>query len=437
MARSVCCLVFLIFLRNGYCGEQSLAITAAYYGTWVSQHTLREISALFKWKKTGLLYGQGDSKAQWIVTDNKADPVLDALHLGYTPFASGNIPSPHFNDFMKWVKSWIQQYEVPVIFTMFVKGYSNPDYDHVVVGHGFLSQTFNDTSTPGSVLNQNDVILYAPLQETTGSGGTEAGHYLYDLATNREESNRGKYVFTVPKDNDFGIAMWGYKNMLGTYHTRVEVPRPFPFESPNLAGCARTGTCFRPGTYTANIDISGLQNGKSYTILRYDTLPSVPGNEGDDYCSSKYAARWDFIARAGAHRISDTFSQVGTITYRTIDACPDHDVAKHTGQYTGPFPNRDSVPGSVTAGGGRGGGRMSNDELFNFYYGPAFPLNAYPNPELPPPPSFAGSTQTTGDVYNSEFYGGNNAGAGTYGNQNGAGANGGRRGARRARGPRY
>ena len=102
--------------NNGYCGETSIQSCALYFGTYVSQYRVRA-------------FINPDQQSQLLIGVNE-QTALRALHLTFEQWNSRN-PIPQWQNYLAWVKRSIQKGN-PVIGTMYIKGMTDLDYDHIV-----------------------------------------------------------------------------------------------------------------------------------------------------------------------------------------------------------------------------------------------------------------------------------------------------------------
>ena len=154
---------------DGYCGECSIQQAALYFGTYVSQYACRGII-------------NTNQLSQLLVAVN-AQKVLTALRLTSTEFDYNRTASPQFLPWFGWVKQHLYL-KHPVMIVAFVRGLSDPDYDHIMLATGFTSTDsttyhatdllcFNDCFDPlvktrvASTLN--DILFVSPRPPATGA----------------------------------------------------------------------------------------------------------------------------------------------------------------------------------------------------------------------------------------------------------------------------
>ena len=69
--------------------------------------------------------------------------MLDNLRLTYEPWDNDRQPRPQYQAYLAWTKQQLRDGH-PVIGTAYMKGESDPDYDHILPFIGF--QSSHDTS---------------------------------------------------------------------------------------------------------------------------------------------------------------------------------------------------------------------------------------------------------------------------------------------------
>uniref|UniRef100_A0A0G4GXC6 Peptidase C39-like domain-containing protein n=1 Tax=Chromera velia CCMP2878 TaxID=1169474 RepID=A0A0G4GXC6_9ALVE len=348
----------------GYCGEVSLQIAAMYWGTWVSAWTIREMKIAQDYMNTRRWIGQEEKDSQYVIRDGE-DPIIAALHLQYSPFASNSIPAPQYEPFMVWMKRQIQSGS-PVIFATFVHSSQDEWYDHIAVGHGILSDTVND-----SQFRSRDVILWSPLQYSN-LGGTDSGYTFGSFSNTRRgtDGRRQSEIFQVPRDTCFGIAISGHDNWRAD-STRVSVEyEPFPDEN-YLSGCNRGTRCFRPDENEPLVaTVHDLTPGQSYTLLRFDGPANLPSG---DYCASNaFTRRWDFTARGTTHSVRDRVHQLDVSFFRAVSACRTPSAGGRGGSWDGQTNREVQRPvGDRRVSAGRFRGSSEAQELVAYYFSSA------------------------------------------------------------------
>ena len=267
--------------NNGYCGETSIQSCALYFGTYVSQYRVRA-------------FINPDQQSQLLIGVNE-QTALRALHLTFEQWNSRN-PIPQWQNYLAWVKRSIQKGN-PVIGTMYIKGMTDLDYDHIVPIVGVRS-SFNARRYHGSdTLLFNDNFNTTTLARTFGT-----------LAATRQIANSGRFRYSIPSRVDYGCAVTGIVDTLReTVPVRLQVDRS---SEPNLIAGAQ------PVTMNATLTIQSLVPGKTYSLLRYDDPARVP--DSGFLARGGYASARTFTATTTTQTLTDQFSSNGVVTYRCV-----------------------------------------------------------------------------------------------------------------------
>ncbi|NBW86581.1 MAG: hypothetical protein EBR23_07085 [Planctomycetia bacterium] len=267
--------------NNGYCGETSIQSFALYFGTYASQYRIRA-------------FINPDQQSQLLIGLNE-QTALRALRLTFEQWNSGG-PTPQWRSYLAWAKREIQK-GAPVIGTLYVKGMTDPDYDHIVPFVGFRSSFDN------SRYHASDTLLFSDNYATTILART-----FGTLAATRRIANIGKFTYSIPSRVDYGCAVTGIVDALReTVPVRLQVDRS---SEPNLI----TGA--QPVTLNATLNIQSLVPGKTYSLLRYDDPAQVP--DCGFLAKGGYTSARKFTATAATQTFTDRFLSDGVVTYRCV-----------------------------------------------------------------------------------------------------------------------
>jgi len=248
---------------DGYCGECSIQQAALYFGTYVSQYACRGII-------------NTNQLSQLLVAVN-AQKVLTALRLTSTEFDYNRTASPQFLPWFGWVKQHLYL-KHPVMIVAYVRGLSDPDYDHIMLATGFTS-TDSTTYRATDLLCFND--CFDPLVKTRVAS---------TLNDNRKmRVNGAKYPFCIPTTTCYGCAITGIQDTsLAALPVQVILNT---WSEPDIIAGAK------PATLNATVSISGLTIGKSYSLYRYNDYRTVPTT---NYTKSVYSSVVQFVANSTA-----------------------------------------------------------------------------------------------------------------------------------------
>lgn len=267
--------------KNGYCGETSIQSFALYFGTYASQYRIRA-------------FINPDQQSQLLIGVNE-QTALRALHLKFEQWNS-NSPTPQSQNYLAWVKQRLQK-GAPVIGTLYIKGMTDPDYDHIVPVIGFRSSFATSRYHASDTLLFNDNIASTTLARTFGT-----------LAATRRGTNTGRFTYAIPSRVDYGCAVTGIVDTLReTVPVRLQVDRS---SEPNLIAGAP------PVTLNATVNIQSLVPGKTYSLLRYDDPSRVP--DSGFLAKGGYTSTRTFTATAATQAFTDRFLSNAVVTYRCV-----------------------------------------------------------------------------------------------------------------------
>ena len=268
---------------DGYCGECSIQQAALYFGTYVSQFACRAII-------------NPNQKSQLLVAVND-QTVLTALRLTSAKFNYNQAANPQFAGYFGWVKQHIAL-KRPVLIVSYVKGLSDPDYDHIMLATGFTSS--NSTTYVGTDrLYFND--CYSP------SANMRVASTLSDVR--RMRVNGAKYEFCIPTNICYGTAITGIADTSGAA-LPVQLKLASWSEPDVMAGAA-------PATLNATVSVTGLIAGRSYSLYRYNNHLNVPTT---NYVRSNYTSVVNFVATNPTATFPASMISNGVAVFRCLPA---------------------------------------------------------------------------------------------------------------------
>jgi hypothetical protein len=268
--------------NNGYCGETSIQTFALRYGTYVSQYRVRAI--INPDQKHELLLGENENVA------------LAALRLTYRQWQGG--AAPQYQAYLAWTKQQLHL-GYPVIGTLYVRGMTYADYDHIVPFIGFMS-----SHDAANYYADDKLIFY------DNYSSTRFTRAFSTLVASRWEANRGSYEYYVPKQTDYGCAVTGIVDpRRETVPVGLSVNR---WDEPDVIAGAR------PATMRGTLTVKSLVPGKTYSLLRYNDYRKVP--TGKFLATGGYASARTFIATSTTQTFSDSFLSSAGVTYRCVRA---------------------------------------------------------------------------------------------------------------------
>ena len=268
---------------DGYCGECSIQQAALYFGTYVSQYVCRAII-------------NPNQKSQLLVAVND-QTVLTALRLTSAKFNYNQAANPKFAGYFGWVKQHLAL-KRPVLIVSYVKGLSDPDYDHIMLATGFTSS--NSTTYVGTDrLYFND--CYSP------SANMRVASTLSDVR--RMRVNGAKYEFCIPTNICYGTAITGIADTSGAT-LPVQLKLASWSEPDVMAGAA-------PATLNATVSVTGLIAGRSYSLYRYNNHLNVPTT---NYVRSNYTSVVNFVATNPTATFPASMISNGVAVFRCLPA---------------------------------------------------------------------------------------------------------------------
>lgn len=267
--------------RNGYCGECSVQQAALYFGTYVSQYVCRAII-------------NTNQQSQLLVAVN-AQRVLSALKLNSTEFNYNGYASPQFQTYFGWIKQHLKLLH-PVLITSFVKGLSDPDYDHIMLANGFTSSSYT-TYISTDQLYFNDCFSSDVCIRTAST--------LNDIRSMLV--NGAKYPFCIPTKICYGCAVTGIQDTsLRALPVSITLGN---WTEPNVIAGAT------PSTLSASVSVNGLTIGKSYSLFRYNDYRKVPTA---NYTASAYSAVRNFVAGSTIANFTENIASNSVAIYRCV-----------------------------------------------------------------------------------------------------------------------
>lgn len=269
--------------RNGYCGECSIQQAALFFGTYVSQYVCRAII-------------NTNQQSQLLVAVN-AQKVLTALKLNSAEFNYNGYASPQFQTYFGWVKQHLKLSH-PVLITAFVKGLSDPDYDHIMLATGFTS------SSPSSYIS-TDQLYFNDCFSSQVSIRTAST--LNDVRSML--ANGAKYSFCIPTKICYGCAVLGIQDT-SARALPVSITLGSWTEPNVIAGVA-------PTTLSASVTVNGLTPGKNYSLFRYNDYRKVPTS---NYTASAYSTIRNFVAGAMTATFTESLISNGVAIFRCVPA---------------------------------------------------------------------------------------------------------------------
>jgi hypothetical protein len=244
----------------GYCGEVSMISAGLYYGQYLSQYDARAAASHAP---------QSRYRSQLLLGVN-AMRAASRMHLAAVRW--DNPSRDESAQFLAWVKEHVMQGE-PVAIGIYMNQFrfyhnrdpwaGSPQYDHIVPVIGVSSDQimFSDNGEWGSLHHAQYFFTYR----------------LKDFAKTRPEANapNGPIYSLASKARDFGIAVSG---VIDQDHETVpvRVATNLNYELPQIAEGSNQRP--RPEPLVLTVTVSGMKDGATYNLYRYDRLNAIPNS---------------------------------------------------------------------------------------------------------------------------------------------------------------
>jgi hypothetical protein len=261
---------------NGYCGETSIQMCGLYYGNYISQDLCRTVAGgevLINVNDTSALSSFSFTFQEW-------DP---------------SAPTPQYQNYLDWIKQYLSK-KHPVIITVYIKGLSDPDYDHIIPAIGFNAGSVNTYAG-------TDQLTYNSCFDTTSF--TRAFASIYD--TRSMNGNGATYSYCIPQNVNYGVAVTGIKDP-GRLTRPVHIVLD-SLDEPNVS----LGTA--PRKMKAWVTADSLTPGQSYALLRYNNYQTVPSS---GFSPSNASSAFYFTAAGMKVTEKDSFMSNAGVFYRCI-----------------------------------------------------------------------------------------------------------------------
>ena len=261
---------------DGYCGETAIQMIGLYYGNYISQDICRNVAG-----------------GEVLISVND-EAALDSFSFNHEEW-DYNQQTPQYTNYLIWLKQHLFNYH-PVIITSYIKGLSDPDYDHIIPAIGFAS-------TDTTAFNNTDDLMYNSCYDSAFF--TRTFQSVWD--TRIMNGNGVTYDYCIPKNVDYGVAVTGIKDSLKvTKPVSLSIDR---WDEPNVT----LGE--QPVMLHAVATLSGLTAGNQYALLRYNGYAHVPSA---NFVPLQADGAFYFTASAPTKTYADSFMSHTSIFYRCI-----------------------------------------------------------------------------------------------------------------------
>lgn len=285
---------------HGYCGSFSFQSFMLLWGNYVTAEEIRHAS---------------DSEELLVAVN--AHTAADALKITYHKWAWDQEDSPQGPKLMAWAANHIDKgHGVVGTFYEQLKSGGDPDYDHIMPIFGYRRSKAENLVRSGA--DRNDVlgIYYNDLFRDYSLFGGNNDSFIRSRNQCKPPGatpSEAPYDFCLPKEIDYAIALTGIVDENGeTYPTKLIMPS---WTEPDWG--KEDARHQEITNFTVTVQVSGLQGGVEYSLLRYDHKDRLPTK---DFIRGAYSKRWNFVAGGAFHEFHkfDSFSSDSTIFYRTV-----------------------------------------------------------------------------------------------------------------------
>jgi hypothetical protein len=268
--------------NDGYCAETCIQTVAMYYGTYASQSRIRAM--IDPNQQDEVLIGEDE------------DEIFDNLRLTYERWDNDDQPTPQYKSYLVWTKQQLSK-GYPVIGTVFMRGESDPDYDHILPFIGF--QSAHDAT---DYYDDDKLIFY------DNHSRNQFSRPFSTVYGSRSQANEGSYDYYIPEKFDYGCSIMGIADRQHeTVPVQLSVDR---WDEPDVVAGQK------PVTLHGTLAIKFLVPGKKYSLLKYDDYHKVPKTEF--LAKGGYAWRRQFTATSATQAFNDDFMSDGCVIYRCV-----------------------------------------------------------------------------------------------------------------------
>ncbi|MGO9107665.1 MAG: hypothetical protein ACLP9L_00400 [Thermoguttaceae bacterium] len=268
--------------NEGYCGETCIQSFAMYYGAYISQYQVRAMI-------------NSDQEHELVICENE-DVVLKNLHMTYQQWDYDKQPTPQCKAYLAWTKQQLRDGH-PVIGTAYMKGETDPDYDHILPFIGFQS------SHDSTEYYDDDKLIFCD-----NYARSRFTRRFRTMDATRSDVAKGTYAYYIPRSVDYGCSITG---IVDSHHETAPVQLNVDrWDEPDVVAGEK------PVMMHGTLTIKALAPGKVYSLLRYDDYHKVP--HADFLAKGGYAWRHRFTATGTTQTVADTFMSNDCVIYRCV-----------------------------------------------------------------------------------------------------------------------
>eukprot|EP00935_MAST-01C_sp_MAST-1C-sp1_P001425 g1425.t1 len=276
---------------SGYCGSVSIQTAGLFWGSWITEDTIRGTS------------GGHNANHQILIAYSKDLPipatsalsVCTALAYNCTMWNYDKAANPQSAAFLAWAKGYIDAGKPVMMGVYWVEG-SDSDYDHIVPLVGYEQDVFFFNDLHSNVTQQVALSSFVRNRKECGKGSQSSGV---------------DYTFCLPKKVDYGLAFDGNADKFG-----VLLPATMKVSSWTEPDYSKEdGRHELPVELEANVTVSGLVSGQRYALLRFDDHTKVPDSF---FLKAAFAEKTEFIAAGLTYLHQTRFMSNTTAIFRCV-----------------------------------------------------------------------------------------------------------------------
>jgi len=300
--------------EGGFCGSVSIQTIALTYGFWISQDLVRKATP------DNGQGGHGNPDDGYEVLHTNIEDGLDNLGITYNSWDWENEVHPQGSNYLRWLKSELLNDHGVVQFIL-CKGdahscYDGSAYDHIEPFFKLYSN--HDLSDP--TVYPDDYVVHG--SDYAPDGKMNLGYFRNfsslldntDMEGNCKDAQPGwgynEMYPCIYDDISYGYSITGLADAntqtlpLSLYVNSTEEPNIRQHKPPSLL--------------QGQIIVSGLTEGVSYSVYRWDDYTSFPRN--GEYENSPFTSKFEFVATEKSYEYFDEtlFLSSGSVIFRCV-----------------------------------------------------------------------------------------------------------------------
>lgn len=281
---------------SGYCGSMTIQTMALYYGSYLSQDSVRGATGGHDGTHE-IELGRGGCCA--------AVDIMPKFSLNVSQWKFWSAPHPQAMAFLQWLKAGVAAGE-PAAFGVYMETEDNPGFDHIVPLVGFD----DDVAGMGERLVFNDLHANMSLREPIST-------FIASRHDCRKKLPwKHRFQYCLPANVSYGLRVHGNADADGVLAPAKLVMDEW--SEPDYSH--EDGKGEAPRMLGAWLVVSKLRPGAAYSILEYADASRVPSSDFLSNRTGGVVSRVDFFAGSTAttHRQRVYFMSNSTTFYRVL-----------------------------------------------------------------------------------------------------------------------